>query len=106
MARESNATEGRRVITMAGKKENLKALFTNTRSRVIIIFTAVMLIVAVVIGVVRFTSSTSAPGENGNTKITSGGAGIRSVPGALDPTAQYAALQAQQNVDQAKKAAK
>lgn len=38
---------------MASKKENLKSLFSNTRTRVIIIFTAALLIIAVVIGFLK-----------------------------------------------------
>jgi intracellular multiplication protein IcmE len=91
---------------MASKKDNLKALLTNTRTRVIIIFTAVVLVLAVGVGVVRFTASTGGSSGDGQTSISAGAANIKSVPGSSDPTAQYAALQAQQNVDQAKQAAK
>ncbi|ETO92534.1 type IVB secretion system protein DotG/IcmE [Legionella oakridgensis] len=90
---------------MAGKKENLKALFTNTRSRVIIIFTAVLLIIAVLIGVIRFSASTSRTGLTAGAQVGTAPVGIQSIPGSMDPTAQYAALQAQQNVEQAKQAA-
>lgn len=82
---------------MAGKKENLKALFTNTRSRVIIIFTLAILILAVLIGVFRFMRSGS---DAGLTDVTSA-PNIQSIPGALNPTAQYAKLQENQNENQA-----
>ena len=39
---------------MAQKKENIKMLFTNTRSRVIIVFTAIIMLVAIVIGLTKF----------------------------------------------------
>lgn len=89
---------------MASRKENLKALFTNTRSRVIILFTAVLLVIAVLIGVIRFTATTSQDDLSG-TQVT-GAPGIQSIPGTINPTAQYAALQAKQNVQQAQQAAK
>lgn len=88
---------------MAGKKENLKALFTNTRTRVIIIFTAIVLIVAVVIGVTRFTTSTAL---NLQARVSEAPGGIRSIPGTADPSAEYAALVQTRNVQQAEKATK
>lgn len=87
---------------MAGKKENLKALFTNTRSRVIIIFTFLILGIAVLVGLLKFTSL------GNHSKVLdselSGSPSIRSIPGAIDPTVQYAKLQEAQNVSQAKSA--
>lgn len=88
---------------MAGKKENLKSLFTNTRTRVIIVFTAILLISAVVIGYFKFKSSSDLSGASSNVTITPG---IQSIPGALNPTVQYAKLQQIQNVDQAQTALK
>ncbi|STX50634.1 protein IcmE (DotG) [Legionella busanensis] len=89
---------------MAGRKENLQALFTNTRSRVIIVFTAIVLIIAVLYGVLRFVRS----GEEASVSPSSVNfvPGIQSIPGALDPTIQYAKLQETQNVNQAKAALK
>jgi intracellular multiplication protein IcmE len=90
---------------MAGKKENIKALFSNTRSRVIIVFTAVLLFLAVIIGVIKLTSSMRSP-DNAGASLGAGPVGIESVPGSLNPTAQYASLQQTQNVEQAEVAAK
>lgn len=90
---------------MAGRKENLKALFTNTRSRVIILFTITIMIIAVVIGVIKFSSfGKIAPKSSANIAAAPGG--IESLPGALNQTAQYASLQQLQNVNQAKAAYK
>lgn len=90
---------------MAGKKENLKALFTNTRSRVIILFTGILLITAVVIGITKLKfSSDLGPEATANVSMVPGG--IQSIPGALDPTVQYAKLQEAQNVEQAQSALK
>jgi intracellular multiplication protein IcmE len=89
---------------MAGRKENLKSLFSNTRSRVIIIFTAALLIVAVVIGYVKLRAINTGPQASANLSNAPGG--IQSIPGVLDPTAQYAKLQEEQNVNQASTAEK
>src|SRR3990167_4060775 len=87
---------------MAGRKENLKSLFSNTRTRVIIIFTGLVLLSAVIIGVVKFVSSSDV-GSRATSNL-SGVPGIQSIPGALDPTVQYASLQVEQNISQAKNA--
>lgn len=89
---------------MAGRKENLKSLFSNTRSRVIIIFTAVLLILAVVIGYVKLRAINTGPSASANLSQAPGG--IQSIPGVLDPTAQYAKLQEEQNLTQAQQAEK
>ncbi|MBA2651242.1 MAG: type IVB secretion system protein DotG/IcmE [Tatlockia sp.] len=88
---------------MAGKKENLKSLFTNTRTRVIIIFTAVLLLTAVIIGVYKLKFSGETTSSEASVATTPG---IQSIPGALNPTVQYAKLQELQNVDQATSALK
>ena len=86
---------------MANRKENLKSLFSNTRTRVIIVFTAVLLIVAILIGYIKLrTDNTSAL----SSEVSGAPTNIRSIPGVLDPTAQYAQLQSQQNVNQAQTA--
>ena len=90
---------------MAGKKENIKALFSNTRSRVIILFTLVLLLIAVTVGIIKFTSSLRTSEVTG-TNLGVAPAGIQSVPGSINPTAQYASLQETQNIEQAQTAAK
>ncbi|CCD04619.1 TPA: type IVB secretion system protein DotG/IcmE [Legionella pneumophila] len=89
---------------MASKKENLKSLFSNTRTRVIIIFTAALLIIAVVIGFFKIRSATTSSIAAAEVSTVPGG--IQSIPGVLDPTAQYAKLQEEQNVTQAQVAEK
>ena len=88
---------------MAGRKENIKALFSNTKTRIIILLTLVLLLATVAIGVFKFKVGTE-PAREGRIKSAPGG--IRSIPGSVDQTAQYAALQEIQNVEQAKKAGK
>lgn len=90
---------------MASRKENLKALFTNTKTRVIIVFTAVLLMTAVIIGYFKLTS-TAGTGAAASADIAMVPGDIRSIPGALDPTPQYAKLVQQQNVSQAEVAMK
>ncbi|HBI21224.1 MAG TPA: type IV secretion protein IcmE [Legionella sp.] len=89
---------------MADKKENIKALFSNSRTRVIIIFTALLLLAMVVIGYIKFNSN--AVGPSTGASLSRGPVGIRSIPGSQDQTAQYAALQESQNVEQATEAVK
>lgn len=89
---------------MANKKDNIKALFSNTRTRVIILFTLVLLIFAIIFGFFRLSSTVNP--ESGASADVGSVPGIRSIPGALNPTPQYAKLQEQQNVDQAETAAK
>lgn len=86
---------------MASRKDNLKSLFSNTRTRVIILFTTVLLLLAVVIGYVKLKSI--GEGAVSSADVVSA-PGIQSIPGALDPTAQYAKLQEEQNLSQAKQA--
>jgi intracellular multiplication protein IcmE len=88
---------------MAGRKENLKSLFTNTRTRVIIVFTMVILLTAVIIGFFKFYKSSEKNLPRSTVAFTPG---IQSIPGALNPTVQYAKLQEAQNVTQAETALK
>lgn len=90
---------------MAGKKDNIKALFSNTRTRVIIIVTMILLCSTVVIGFLKF-GSTDKKTLSATANVKRITPGLRSIPGALDPTAQYAGLQEQQNVNQAEIATK
>lgn len=87
---------------MASRKENLKSLFSNTRTRVIIIFTVILLVLAVTIGYLKLRSSTEGPLSSA--AVSNAPGGIQSIPGVLDPTAQYAKLQEEQNVTQAQTA--
>jgi intracellular multiplication protein IcmE len=86
---------------MASKKENIKSLFSNTRTRVIIIFTILLLVIAVTIGFIKLRNVGSV--SLSSTVSTVPGS-LQSIPGVLDPTEQYAQLQEQQNVDQATQA--
>ena len=84
---------------MASKKENIKALFTHTRSRLVIIFTAVLLIVTSIIGFMKFRTITT-PAIQATSKVGNVPQ-IQSIPGALEQTPQYQELQVKQNIRQA-----
>lgn len=86
---------------MAGRKENLKSLFTNSRSRIIILFTMAILFIAIMIGFSKFFKSNQS---DDSTSSVRSAPGIQSIPGALNPTVQYAKLQEAQNINQAQTA--
>lgn len=87
---------------MAGKKENIKALFSNTRTRIIIVFTLFLVITTIVVGFIKFNNKYGA--LDVKTDISSTPGSIESIPGALNQTEQYASLQNQQNIEQAQTA--
>lgn len=89
---------------MASKKENIKALFSNTRSRVIILLTIFLMFVTIFVGYLKFKSP--VPEDVSGASVSGGPGRISSIPGAINPTAQYASLQEKQNVEQAQKAVK
>jgi len=88
---------------MATRKENLKALFSNTRARIIIAFTLVLVVTMIIVGFSKLYYS-SRP-LNATSDVVRNPSGIKSIPGALNQTAQYAALQQSQNIQQAEVAA-
>lgn len=89
---------------MASRKENLKALFANTRSRLIIIVTISVLAIGFLVGFIRLEMASKEASENSGANLVNAPGGIQSIPGALNQTAQYAALQNTQNIQQANQA--
>lgn len=87
---------------MANKKENLKSLFSNTRTRVIIIFTLALLLLTILIGYFKLRSPTFS--SLSSSAVSGAPMDIQSIPGSSNPTAQYVKLQSLQNVNQAEKA--
>ncbi|MCX7116085.1 MAG: type IVB secretion system protein DotG/IcmE [Gammaproteobacteria bacterium] len=87
---------------MASNQDTLKAILNNSRTRLILIFTMTILVVAMVFAVLHFIGKSANPLTGGST--LGGSPGIRSVPGALNPSAQYVKLQTEQNTQQAVKA--
>jgi len=84
--------------------KNLAGLFKDTRTRTIIIFTGLVIIFAIVVGIVRMNKAPQGPGSSAEVQ---GAPNIQSIPGGFDKptTAEYARLQEQQNELQAKIAA-
>jgi intracellular multiplication protein IcmE len=91
---------------MAGKKENIKALFTNSKTRTIILFTGFLLCSVIIFGVYKFYASSNVNVDVGTqANLKRSPHNIKSIPGSVNQTAQYAALQQEQNLEQAKNAA-
>ena len=87
---------------MAIKKEYVKAVFSNARSRTIIVFTALLVIMMMAVGFYKLSGSTSSSSQSSGVLNAPS---MQSIPGALNQTPQYAALQEKQNVAQAEAAA-
>lgn len=88
---------------MASRKDNLRALGKNSRTRVVILFTAAILIGSVLYGYFKLKKDTNI--STSKTALTRAPS-IQSIPGALNQTPQYSALQNKQNIEQAEQALK
>ncbi|NKB46541.1 MAG: type IVB secretion system protein DotG/IcmE [Legionellales bacterium] len=86
---------------MAQMIKNLGRLFSDTRARLIILLTLFFVVLAIGIGLYSLGKSGS---DEVSAQLQAGGQSVRSVPGALDPTEQYAELQEEQNIRQAERA--
>ena len=86
---------------MASRKDNLMGLMKNSRTRVIILITALILVFTMIYGYVHFSSSTSVLNVKSKIRISPN---IQSIPGALNQTPEYSSLQNKQNIVQAQKA--
>lgn len=93
---------------MATRKENLKKLFTDTRSRNVVIITGFLLVIMVVVGLIALRDRIGgSAGVTGSTKISGRGAKrVRSIPGALKPSEEYVKLVQKANIEAAEKAKK
>lgn len=80
-----------------------KAVLADGKSRVIVLSIAVIAILAVVIGVLKFRKANSLP-KGIQSSISTGVPNIKSIPGMGDPTREYAKLQEQQNAQLAEQA--
>lgn len=90
---------------MGEKVKNVAGLFAESRTRVIVLVTVAVLLFAMVIGFLGFRHRT-ADSQAPDAQLAAAPQRIRSVPGALDPTEQYAKLQEKQNALQAEMAKK
>lgn len=89
---------------MASKVDNIKSLGKNSRTRVVIFFTASILIGSVLYGYFKL-KGTGISGVAAKSKLGSSPT-LQSIPGSLNQTPQYSALQNKQNIEQAEKALK
>lgn len=89
---------------MADQLKNLSGLFKNSRSRSIILVTVGLLTFMFIAGIVSFKKHSTTLETGAALQGTP--AGLQSVPGGFEQpeTAEYAKLQNQQNLNQAKKA--
>lgn len=85
---------------MAGLKQTLSEIMANSRTRVIIIVSVILVIAAIVTGYIVYDNS--IPGPDSSAALH-GAPDIRAVPGGFDNTSteEYIKLQEKQNVSQA-----
>lgn len=92
---------------MATKKENIKKLFSDTRSRNVVIITGFLLVIMIVVGLIALRDRIGGAGVTGTTKVSGRGAArVRSIPGALKPSEEYVKLVQKANIEAAEKAKK
>ncbi|MEE9451838.1 MAG: pentapeptide repeat-containing protein, partial [Gammaproteobacteria bacterium] len=89
---------------MANVFKNLKTMFSDTRSRVIFLLTFAFLAIVVVGSLYAFYQKTGKSMARAN--VAGSPSGLRSIPGSVDQTKQYAELQQEQNAQQAEAARK
>ena len=89
---------------MAGTMKNLKNLFSDSRSRTILLFLGFVVVVALIVAAISIRSRIAGP--EGKSSIVGGAGSIESVPFATNPTEQYAKLIEEQNVSKASTASK
>ncbi len=93
---------------MPNRLKNLGTMLSDGRTRTVLVFTVILLAVGVVFGFLKLHRSGAAPGSPGGSTVTGAPQNIQSIPGGFGTpeSAEYARLQAQQNVNEAKRAAK
>ncbi|MCC5791953.1 MAG: type IVB secretion system protein DotG/IcmE [Legionellaceae bacterium] len=84
---------------MASRKENLKALFSNSRTRVILLITAAIILSVVIFGIVKLRGPTT-PDTGPAGRVIGAPSDIMAIPGTGDPSPEYAALIRQENLRQ------
>jgi intracellular multiplication protein IcmE len=87
---------------MADLKINLSNLFSDSRSRIIILVSLVFAVGVLLFGAINLFSSDVDSSEDGS--ALSSAPAIESIPGSVNPTEQYAKLQEQENVEKARRA--
>lgn len=89
---------------MASRQENLKSLVTNSKTRIIILFTLFILIGAIAVG--YWVLKKNALNPTSRAYIAGGGSDIGATPGSTNQTAEYVALQNKENIQRAETAMK
>ncbi len=87
---------------MASRTSNLKSLFTNSRTRTIIIFTSFFIAVGVVVGYMGLREQVL--GGDSSARFVKAPPTIQSVPGSFDATKEYVRAQEEENKEKAKEA--
>ncbi len=89
-------------LRMGTRMNNLKAFFSDARTRSIYIITFAILIVGVLAGYFIFREATTTPKTN--VSIVNAPGGLNNEPGTTAPSAQYEKLLEQENLQKAKEA--
>ena len=89
---------------MASRLQNLTQLFSDVKTRTMIIFTGAVLLVGVVIAIIGIRKSANSSQLPTQAQTVGAPAKIRSLPGLESPSEQYTKLQKEMNLEQAKAA--
>src|SRR3990167_4452519 len=92
---------------MPNALKNIKTMMSDSRTRTILIFTILLLVVGIIFGFLKLSGSSKKSGAPGGSAVGNA-PNIQSIPGGFDTpeSAEYARLQQQQNQIQAKEASK
>ena len=92
---------------MPNALKNIKTMMSDSRTRTILIFTILLLVVGIIFGFLKLSGSSKKSGAPGGSAVGNA-PNIQSIPGGFDTpeSAEYARLQQQQNQMQAKEASK
>lgn len=85
--------------------KNLTKVASDSRSRILIIFTVAVLSFALIAGYMTFRAK-GAAADAGSSMVSGVPAGLKAIPGSKDATPQYVKLQTEQNIQQADAALK
>lgn len=89
---------------MASEMKNIAGLFSNSKTRLVIFFTAFIIII--ILAIVGFSVRKRFISTETNAKLANVPGSIQSIPGSTTPTVQYARLQNTENVLVAERALK
>src|SRR3990167_5034054 len=92
---------------MPNALKNIKTMMGDSRTRTVLIFTILLLVIGIIFGFLKLSGSSKTSGAPGGSAVGSA-PNIESIPGGFDTpeSAEYVRLQQQQNQMQAKEASK